>query len=237
MKLVSISLYGEDPKYNQGSIENAILIKEALPDWRLRVYVDYLTSKTIIRRLEHFDAEVVVRSKDWHSNGMFWRYLPIGETGLSRIIFRDADSRILERDIWAIREWELADSDLHVIRDHPFHNIQILGGLWGVRNEALDPELFWLKAQNFDRGFGQDQFFLAKHVYPLLKDSITSHDAFFQFEKKHNHISCPRIKGSYMGESFDQHNNFDQELRDTLLRVESSLIRLALLRTKSKFLQ
>jgi hypothetical protein len=237
MKLVSISLYGDAPKYNHGAVENAILIKEALSDWRLRVYVDYSTSKTVIQRLEHFDAEVVLRNKEWHPNGMFWRYLPIGENGLSRIIFRDADSRILERDIWAIREWELADSNLHVIRDHPFHNTQILGGLWGVRNEVLDPELFWFKAKNFDTGFGQDQFFLAKHVYPLLKNSITSHDAFFKFEKKRTRILCPRVSGSYMGESFDQHNNFDQKLRDTLLNVESNLFRLALLRTKSRFIK
>jgi hypothetical protein len=42
---------------------------------------------------------------------------------------RDSDSRIVSREMEAVREWLAGDRTFHVMRDHPYHcNYAILGG-------------------------------------------------------------------------------------------------------------
>ena len=40
---------------------------------------------------------------------------------------RDLDSRINEREVEAVEEWLSSDQPVHAMRDHPQHDIAILG--------------------------------------------------------------------------------------------------------------
>ena len=49
------------------------------------------------------------------------------------LMSRDLDSLINERESAAVTEWIKSPDALHVIRDHPLHKKEILGGLFGIK--------------------------------------------------------------------------------------------------------
>jgi len=88
---------------------------------------------------------------------------------------RDADSRIHHRDRWAIDEFLKSTKIAHSIRDHPFHTVPMLGGLWGLKR--CDVSIKDLVTPHLETpwGFGLDQIFLKDTVYPLLKYRMLVH--------------------------------------------------------------
>ena len=49
------------------------------------------------------------------------------------LMSRDLDSLINERESAAVTEWIKSPYALHVMRDHPLHKNEILGGLFGIK--------------------------------------------------------------------------------------------------------
>ena len=86
------------------------------------------------------------------------------------------------------------------MRDHPWHNTPILGGMWGVRRGALDDieSLFetWDKADRW----GPDQEFLAATVAPRAKTSWREHDPYFARIP----FPTPRRRREFVGQPFDE---------------------------------
>ena len=66
--------------------------------------------------------------------GMVWRFLPLLDPLVDAVASRDLDSRLTGREAAAVTQW-LEESGLpfHVMRDHPMHGTEILGGMWGAR--------------------------------------------------------------------------------------------------------
>ena len=234
MNIISFSLYGENPKYLVGAIENAKTIQQLMPNWTARFYCGDSISKSIIQELEMAGAETRIQESNWHSNGMFWRYLPIGESGISYIAFRDVDSRLGERDLESINKWLESHMFFHIIRDHPFHQTPILGGLWGIKNWEFDTSVFWILASRYSTLFGEDQRFLATHIYPIVRKNALIHDPFFEFEPKRMHQSLDSSNLSYMGESFSELGEVDVKLRLLSAKYQSSKRLLLILRMKTR---
>ncbi|RXG53333.1 hypothetical protein Avbf_19024 [Armadillidium vulgare] len=60
--------------------------------------------------------------------------LPLGDDQVDVMLSRDLDSEILKREYDAVSEWlNSTNKSLHIMRDHPFHCITMLGGTWGIR--------------------------------------------------------------------------------------------------------
>lgn len=144
MKLISFSLYGNDPKYTHGLIEN-LKIKEQeglYEDWNVVVYHDDTVPKGILDILQHHNA--ILRNID--GCGILpasWRFLAHDEANVERFVCRDADSRINKREELAVIQWENGNKILHIMRDHPHHGAYeygkpILGGMWGMRKSYQD---------------------------------------------------------------------------------------------------
>jgi hypothetical protein len=95
------------------------------------------------------------------------------------MLSRDTDSRLSNREKLAVDEWLESDKDFHIMRDHPYHKTEILGGMWGVRNGLLKniKELIG----DYTKGdFWQvDQNFLRDVIYPTVKNNSLVHDEFF----------------------------------------------------------
>ena len=72
---------------------------------------------------------------DW--DGMFWRFLPASDPSVDIMISRDTDSRLNSRESVAVTQWLEMGNRFHIMRDHPHHGTQILGGMWGVRGDIL----------------------------------------------------------------------------------------------------
>mgnify|MGYP000967516622 CR=1 FL=1 len=174
-KLVSFCLYGTAPRYLNGALENAKLMKAIYPDWQMRVYSE---EGIDAKYLEDYDVEVVKMGKNNGHMAMFWRMLPIWDDDVDRVIFRDCDSRINMREATAVQEWEQSSYVAHAMHDHPHHqNHLIFGGMWGIMGKSLPHALMLtLKDIYYNHGRkGQDTRALSRYVFPYIATKLMTH--------------------------------------------------------------
>ena len=123
-KVISFSLYGNNPKYTLGAIKNMDLHlnQEIYKDWVLRFYINNTVPKKIIDELKSKHAEIINMDNSYLNNfGMFWRFIILEDNNVDIFIVRDVDSRISKREENAVNEWIMSDKQIHIIRDHPHH--------------------------------------------------------------------------------------------------------------------
>jgi len=222
MKLISFSLWGDNPMYTQGAIANCKLAEELLPDWICRFYIGNNTNKQIINQLKRFkNTQVIEMNTEGTMKSMIWRFIPCSEPNVDVVLSRDTDCRMSPREIEAINMWLASDKDFHIIRDHPYHNAPILGGLWGARNKVLQEMTSLLhefeNTKTPDRK-QYDQIFLGNVVYNKIKDKTFVNDEFFE---KKNKLKTPRNPTGvyFLGEIFNADDSFySQEHRDLIDR-------------------
>ena len=204
-KIISFSLWGDNPVYTQGAIRNAELAKEIYPDWVCRYYVGKSTPNDIVVKLQNFDnTEVIVMENDGDWTGMFWRFYPASEDDVDVMISRDCDSRLNAREKYAVDEWLSSDKGFHIMRDHPWHNTSILGGMWGSRKGIVN-EMKTLIDSYVKGNFWQvDQNFLKEFIYPKVKYQSLVHDEFF--EKKP--FPSKRPLYIFVGQAFNEKDEF-----------------------------
>jgi len=181
MKLISFSLWGDNPRYTDGAVQNVSLAKMVYPDWMCRFYIGKSTPQHTLDQLSEFNnVELVHMDEEGDWTGMFWRFHALSDKDVDVVIIRDCDSRLWFREKATVDAWLGSDKDFHIIRDHEYHHTPILGGMFGARNEVLSnmQEL----CEDYQKGdFWQvDQNFLRDVVYPLIKDKSMVHDFFFE---------------------------------------------------------
>jgi len=204
MKLITFSLWGQDPKYLHGSLKNAELAKTIYPDWICRFYTAASVPSPVINNLKSMDnVEVVQKNSfgDWKS--MFWRFEPASEPNVEVMISRDLDSRLGEREKAAVDSWLESDKGFHIMRDHPWHKFPVLGGMWGIKRGTLPnmKELIDQFAQEDE--YGTDYKFFAQIIMPLINDNVMVHDEFFSGQP----FPKPRKDYEFVGEVFDESDN------------------------------
>lgn len=204
-KIISFSLWGDKKKYTIGAIRNAELLKSIYPGWIARFYCGLSVPDRIIEQLKSFDnVEVIIMDEKGDWTGMFWRFYPASEDDVDIMISRDTDSRINLREKLAVDEWLKSDKSFHIMRDHPWHGTEILGGMWGVRGNILKDmkELI----NNYIKGdFWQvDQNFLKEYIYKRIKDDCFVHDTYHNYESFKKPFPMARLNNEFVGESFDE---------------------------------
>jgi protein O-GlcNAc transferase len=204
-KIISFSLWGNNPIYTIGAIRNAELSSIIYPNWICRFYIGKSTNIEIVEKLKQFShVEVVEMNVDGDWTGMFWRFYPASEEDVDVMISRDCDSRLSEREKLAVDEWLTSDKGFHIMRDHPHHNTAILGGMWGSKKGVV-PQMKKLINEYIKGSFWQvDQNFLREKIYPLVKDNSLVHDEFFEkkpFPKERNPLY-------FVGQAFNVNDNF-----------------------------
>jgi hypothetical protein len=171
-KIISFSLWGDKPIYTVGAISNTDLAKSIYPDWICRFYIHKQSvPEYVISELSKRDnVEIVYMPDDIGWSGMLWRFYPATEDDVSVMLSRDCDSRLTVREKECVFDWLYGSTKkVHTIRDHPMHQSQMMGGLWGVRDGFLK----WMKPYLDDliettKGSAQkgiDQHFLNDKVY------------------------------------------------------------------------
>jgi len=178
MKIISYSLWGDDTRYTLGAIRNAELAKEIYPDWNVHVYISDYVAEDIQNKLLDLDCTLIKFSEKGDWTGMFWRFFAADSQDI--IISRDVDSRLSYREKAAVDEWLSSDKDFHIMRDHPYHGIPILGGMWGSRNGILRGIKNMVAKYKKGNYWQIDQEFLTSIVYPLVKDRAHVNDPFFE---------------------------------------------------------
>ena len=205
-KLISFSLWGNNPKYTIGAIKNAELANIIYPGWISRFYCSNTVSEDIIRRIKNIDNTEIFMMDESGWEGMFWRFYPASEEDVEVMLSRDVDSRLNVREKHAVDEWIKSDKSFHIMRDHPWHGTQILGGMWGAKYPKLK-EMKELIEKYTKGDFWQvDQNFLRDKIYPKIVNDCISHDEFFNYGQKQP-FPTNREGLEFVGESFDENDN------------------------------
>jgi hypothetical protein len=199
-KLVCFSLWGDNPKYTIGAIRNAESIRKIYPGWTARFYCGTSVPTNIIQELLNLNVEIVNMGVPGDWSGMFWRFEAIAEPDVEVMLSRDTDSRLSFREAKAVDQWLSTDKLFHVMRDHPEHNTQILGGMWGARKPILQDMKQLLKSYKKEDFWQVDQNFLREVVWPRVAYTVCTHDPFFAKVP----FPTPRKGYEFIGEVYDE---------------------------------
>tara|TARA_R110002167_G_scaffold366296_1_gene594548 strand:+ start:1765 stop:2430 length:666 start_codon:yes stop_codon:yes gene_type:complete len=214
-KIISFSLWGSDPKYCIGAIRNAELALKHYPDWICRFHIGQSTPPEIIEDLRNrTNTEIVLKSDGGIGIGTLWRFLDASDLSADVMISRDADSRLNGREAAAVSEWLQTDKSFHIMRDHPYHKTEILGGMWGVKNPFLGDMKHLISRYVMGDFWEIDQDFLREVIYPIIENNSLVHDEFF--EKKP--FPTKREGLNYVGKPFDADDSICLPDADEVLR-------------------
>lgn len=199
-RIISFSLWGNDPKYWYGAVDNVWLAQEFYPGWICRFYIDIHSDRKLIDMLTKLPCEIMLKEPEQEYSGLFWRFLAADDAEI--MICRDTDSRLSERERIAVERWLDSDKQFHIMRDHPHHFVLIPGGMWGCKGmqgmEAL------IKEYPYQYLKGTDQLFLSQMIYPQVRELAMIHDSYNLFGDS---IPFPTERNSdeFVGRIFDQH--------------------------------
>ena len=203
MNAVSIALWGDDPMYVRGAERAARMWREALgAGWEVHL----VTNKPNFNP-EYAAMTWYIKFTDW--GGAFARYAlgTLKKQGVSgnlenyfdRVIFRDADSVPVPRDVWAVQDWCKSEVPFMVIRDHPGHAM-VPGGLWGLRpNDDFTVAYHGWESEYPHPKFWDDQRWLRARVWPLMERKGVE-----IYDSARLDAACPRLTDwDFCGNKFD----------------------------------
>lgn len=201
-KIISFSLWGDNPKYTVGALKNAELAFVIYPEWKCRYYVGKSVPIDIIKKLETYqNVELIKMEESGSWNSMFWRFYAAGDPTVDIMISRDCDSRLSIREKECVDQFINSDKMFHSMIDHPFHG-GIMGGMWGAKKGILGniKELIdsWGKTDKWQT----DQSFLNTVINPLVEGVTMTHDSI-------NLRNFPSVREDYkfVGEIYDAGDN------------------------------
>jgi len=202
-KVFSFCLYGTAPKYVQGMHENVRDISRIFPDWKVFIY----HKDVDIEPFRVYDNVVLVEGRYSGNQLRLDRFRPIDQPGVSIMIVRDADSRINKRDEWCILDFIASPKLFHIIRDHPYHTVPILAGMWGIKKGCI-PHFSFSRSTSIYMGSSirsrenqLDQYFLADVIYPKIVNRVLIHGSVSMLQSesvtpipfKHNGMFCGQV--------------------------------------------
>jgi hypothetical protein len=212
--IVAYSLWGNNPMYWCGALRNIEQVKEYFPGWICRFYIDKNSDQNLIETIKGDNVEVIlVESKD-SFHGMFWRFWASEDEEVDIFLSRDCDSRLSDREVSAIKEWLNSDKDFHIMRDHPYHQVPILGGMWGCRNGLMRKINLSEKINQWGKyeRKGIDQDFLGQVIYPIVKDNSFEHSEFgLNYGGETRPFPMKRKDYEFIGDVFDENENRHSE--------------------------
>lgn len=193
-KVIAFNLWGDNPTYNIGAIRNAEIAKSIYPDFECWFYIhrETVPIETISNLQKLNNTKIIFKDGDLNiCKPMMWRLEAIDDPDVEIMLSRDTDTRFWKREKFAVDEWINSGKLFHIMRDHPCHSAEILGGMLGTRKNPEIPN--WTSIMNtFDqsnnqgysqKNYGYDQNFLRDYIYPIIKNNSLIHASFYQYEE------------------------------------------------------
>jgi hypothetical protein len=173
-KIISISVWGDDPAYSIGAIKNAQIAQKLFPDWKCRIFVDGTVPKHYVEHLLKMPNVEIAQVDDENMFGAYWRFYSMFQSDDDIIISRDSDSRLSERELRCVNEWVESDKKFSIIRDHYRHyDWPMLAGMWGMKGKMSDSTFKEMKKYARQHFYTSDQIFLKDIVWKdAEKDSM-----------------------------------------------------------------
>lgn len=205
--IVSFSIFGDDKDriYRHGALINAEMYGRHRADTICRFYVGLSALKWATEFLAPLPNVQVMDYSDRPENQIatLWRYDALLDTEYDFYLFRDTDSRPIARERAAVDEWLASDCAFHIMRDHPYHCVPMMAGLWGVKGPKA-PLLNKFFQIRHSRAFYQvDQMFLKATVWRWARTDVMSHvDCDHKFNLPFRPFPLPLTDEGFCGEGF-----------------------------------
>jgi hypothetical protein len=177
--VISFSLYGSNPLYTLGAIENVKLAPIIYPGWYVYIFANNIPTniRAELKKYPHCKIIDIVSKYDYKeiiAKCTFWRYYPLYDPSIGYCIYRDCDSRLNMKEKYAVDEWIASGKDYHLIYDHPQHTTEVMGGMWGSKGGII-PNIKTLLYKYFKKNdiyykYSRrcDQLFLKHVIYPTF---------------------------------------------------------------------
>ena len=196
-KVISFSLWSDKAvkhcssnDYFIGAIKNAKLALKMYPDFECWFYVHKETvPQNIIDELNSIsNTKIIYKTGDLNKNKpMTWRFESIDHPDVEINLSRDTDTRFLLREKLAVEEWIKSDKIFHIMRDHPHHRQQILGGMFGIKKNTIikswksliDSKISQTRSRDYD------SVFLQNIIYPLIFNNSLVHTSFKCYSREY----------------------------------------------------
>ena len=175
-KVISFSLYGKNPEYTLGAVDNVRHARWVFPGWICRLYVADDVPQGIVSRLRDYGAEIINMGGNFNYEASLWRFLVAIDPEVDISIVRDTDSRFSKYELKMVNEWLASGKKFHVM--YPFGtSYPMMAGMWGVRGtvpELKEPLEKLLQSPDLSEK-EDDQTFLHRSLYPLTKGDVYVH--------------------------------------------------------------
>lgn len=180
--VLSFSLWGHQPRYLRGALDNTLAAAQVYPGWTLRFYVDDSVPAELCSALQDLGAQVRYQPPGQSlRQRLAWRFDVANDPSVGRFVVRDVDSVVLQREAAAVDDWIASDQWFHVMRDWWTHTDPMLAGLWGGVAGVLPALMPLLQAYRPPamETPNIDQWFLRDQVWPLIRGHCRVHDRCF----------------------------------------------------------
>ena len=175
MNIFCFCIYGTKPKYTQGIVENLRCIQKEFPTFQTIIHYAADVPESYLDQYRSFPnttLEPITTSVPMMSRILSWK-------ANTTYFLRDADSRVTPRDAACINAFLASKKTAHVIRDHFYHKMRIMGGTFGIRvSSDWNIESMWetwKQTQSSLPQYGTDEKFLQEVIYPLVKHDLLLH--------------------------------------------------------------
>lgn len=215
VKIFSFCLYGKQKKYCLGIIKNIEQINKLFSDYEIWITLGNNVPEEYINKYKLYNNVKLIYTNLTSGRLMSYRFFCIDNPLVQLMHVRDADSRLCDRDIWCIKNFNDSKYKIYTIRDHKLHHIEIMGGLCGLKKiEGLNiqEKYFSFKKENknnIDYYHSDQHFFINKIYYPYIQNIIaysTKENSF----KNENIINIPNnLNNDFCGNVylFDKEDN------------------------------
>lgn len=201
-KIISYCLYGKNPFYTYGMIENVIACKKLYPDFKCRVYYRSCVPEKIINTLKTFDNCELYFIDDTHEyGGMLDRSRPFFDDDVEIFLSRDADSRLTAREVEIYNKWNKSNTAFMTLYEAGGRGeIVIDGGMFACNNKLLGKHNQHKIKEHFNtyikkyKWKSRDRPFLNNYIFPLIRNNISAYANFKVFAKYHEKVTAPYLK-------------------------------------------
>lgn len=197
-RLISYCLFGEDPVYAGGILRNLREAGILYPDWQVIVFVDGSVTTEVRKEISDAGGNIIEARSGLPLT--VERFLPALDEEVDFLLVRDADSSLTPREVVAVDEWMASGKAWHVMRDHPYHQAAVMGGMWGCRGGCFEGLADALKEYEFSGRYGEDQEFLEECVWRSNQAEAFVHDPHGSFDGRMRPFPEPRNGKRFVGE-------------------------------------
>lgn len=214
--IIAFSLWGRNPRYLRGALQNLIRARELYPDFTCRFLVDSSVPYDILSALASEGAQVVhCDPSESLLQRLARRFQVADDSSVRRYLIRDVDSVVGPREVAAVNDWFTSRLPFHVMRDWWTHTDPMLAGMWGGIGGVLPPLAPLIQQYQPEHAETAhiDQWFLRDVIWPSIRPRTFVHDRCFRTEKSHP-FPLPDPGGEeHVGQN-EFHADSDQQRRE-----------------------